>query len=90
MGCFERRLQIAPYHTLVQVRTHGCGGRTPFLRWVHREYDRHGLPIARYDTVQMLEPGRFRICSWRKFDIAGRLMETGTFAHLDDAPFDET
>jgi hypothetical protein len=53
MGCFERRLQIAPYHTLVQVRTHGCGG-------------------------------------WRKFDIAGRLMETGTFAHLDDAPFDET
>jgi hypothetical protein len=61
MGCFERQLQIAPHHTLVQVRTHGCGGRTPFLRWVHREYDQHGLPIARYDTVQQLEPGRFRI-----------------------------
>ena len=61
---FEKLFGVPADHQLELVRSKSCGDA---VRWEHTEYDASGVMVARYETLEDVDPvtGRYSR-NWRK------------------------
>ena len=72
---FEAIFHIPSAHYLLVVRSRSRGGFLSGVYWEHEEYDTTGALIARYQSFSESRDGRVCQSGWRKYDLAGRLIE---------------
>ena len=76
LASFEALFRVPPENRLVQVRSRSRGGLISGTVWEHQEYDAGGRLVARYASFEERGPNGHRTAGWRKYDPAGRLIES--------------
>jgi len=73
---FEEIFGVPAEHRLkTEFHSHGGG---QYESWTHEEFDSNGHLIARYESwAHTTYLGKPTTEGWRKFDLAGRLLDQG-------------
>ena len=72
---FELLFGIPAHHSLVLIRSRGCGGTMWGDFWTHEEVDQSGNVVARYETYERVDQNGQVRRGWRKYDTSGCLLD---------------